>query len=158
MAPVLVVDRDASSGAWRVIGAVAGRGEAEALAARERILRAVPTDEPGATETDLVAVLGIDGRKVSGPLRELVAEGLVKRTGEGKPYRPYLYLRDAADNSPPNSPPGEGRVAFDNSPHPLRGGESKSDSPPTLPRGESSDDDGWDAEYLQSLIDTEAER
>lgn len=87
--PVLVIDRD-STGRYRLVGRATGREEAAALGDRERLLAAMPPQDPGATEAELVELLG-HPRNVAKPLRQLVASGYVARTGDGKRGSPYRY-------------------------------------------------------------------
>ena len=101
--PVLVVDRDPAMGAWAVVGEAASRKGAAGLGFRERILAALPAEAPGATEGDLAALIGVDKRKISGPLRELVREGLVAQAGEGVKGTPYLYAKNAAPECCPDA-------------------------------------------------------
>jgi hypothetical protein len=123
--PVLIVDYDPHTRSWRVVGETHDRGSARELEARERILSAVPGEPPGATEDQLAGLTDLDKRKVSGPLRKLVGDGVVIRTGEGKPYRPFYYWR----NSAPNSAPGGAELALKVRPLP-EGGRTQ---PTTLP-------------------------
>ena len=89
--PVLVVDREPKTGAWGVVGQAASRSEAAALGLRERLLTALPEQGPGTSETELVELVDEDKRKIGGPLRELVEDGLVSRTGAGQRGNPYRY-------------------------------------------------------------------
>ena len=142
MAQVMVIDRD-PAGAWRVIGEAADRRETDALGMRERILRALPADEPGSTEAELVQTVGVHKKKVSGPLRELVEDGLAAKAGEGKPYRPFRYTRAPSGNYAPNSAPTGAVLASSTLPLPLTGAEEDSHSAP-CPGAESAsvgDDD-----------------
>jgi hypothetical protein len=131
--PVLVVDRDVATGAWLVVGEAADRNESTALGQRERILRAVPIGEPGATEAELAELLELDGRKFGDSLRALVREGMIVRSGRGVRGDPYRYRR-AREGSPLDAPPATGRNGGSDSPHPRRGGESSGESPPA-PQG-----------------------
>jgi hypothetical protein len=117
---VLVIDYRRSDGTWRVVGEAEGRAESEGLGLRERLLSAVPIEPPGATETELAELVGLDGRKVGGPLRALVDGEEIERRGKGVKGSPYTYARKA----PPDSPPPQGSIADEDSPHPARGGES----------------------------------
>jgi proteasome lid subunit RPN8/RPN11 len=126
--PVLLVDRDPGSAAWRVIGEANGRGEAAGLSARERILRALPQEGDGTTERELAQVLGLDPRKIGNPLRELHGDGLIERIGGGRKGDPYRYHRPPAD-SPPE--PGEHPVQM----LPLPVGGSMECRISLLPRG-----------------------
>lgn len=154
-APVLLADRDPASGAWRVIGEAAGRFEAAGLGARERILQGLPEGGDGTTEGELAQVLGLDPRKIGKPLRELVDDGLIDRSGGGRRGDPYRYTR-AADDSPPDSPPGEGRNAPMDSPPPCRGGASNRESPRS-PGGETGSNGAkqYSDDELQALIDAQ---
>ncbi len=131
----LVVHRDAVTGSWRVIGEATDRDEARLLSANEKLLGAVPTEPPGMTEPELADALKVDTRKISGPLRELLERKEIRRDGAGKKGDPYRYSQPPQD-SPPNSPPGEGSIPFDDSPPPLKGGESNGAAPPMPPTGE----------------------
>jgi AAA domain len=89
--PVLVIDRDAGTGTWRVVGQATSRQEAAAMGMREQILSAMPDE--AITEAELTEVMGMDKRKLGGPLRELVSEEVVIRTGAGQRGDPYRYER-----------------------------------------------------------------
>ena len=89
--PVLVMDHDAETGGWRVVGQVANRQDAAALGLRERVLRALPGTQPGATEAELAGLVGVDKRKLG--LRELLSDGLVDRGGAGKKGDPFTYSK-----------------------------------------------------------------
>jgi hypothetical protein len=89
--PVLVVEREPEHGAWRVVGQAEDRHEAGALSMRDRVLRALPDESPGAAEKEVCELLELDPRKVGGPLRGLVKEGVVERAGRGVPGDPYRY-------------------------------------------------------------------
>jgi hypothetical protein len=96
---LLVVERDAALGAWRIVGEGASREEGAALAWRERLLRAVP-GEPGATLDELEKVVGVERRKWYGEFKALLSEGLIVRSGEGKRGDPYRHFRAPADSVP----------------------------------------------------------
>jgi hypothetical protein len=87
----LVIDYDRREGTWRVVGEAEDRAGSDLLGIRERLFSAVPAENPGASEDDLVALLGMDKRKLGGPLRQLVGEGLIERHGAGKRGDPYTY-------------------------------------------------------------------
>jgi KaiC/GvpD/RAD55 family RecA-like ATPase len=89
---VLVVELD-QDGEWRLVGEADSRLGSEVLGVREQILAAVPALEPGATEAELVELLGKDKRKFGGPLRKLVDDGDLKREGRGVSGSPYTYWR-----------------------------------------------------------------
>lgn len=96
---LLVVERDAALGAWRIVGEGASREEGAALAWRERLLRAVP-GEPGATLDELEKVVGVERRKWYGEFKSLLSEGLIVRSGEGKRGDPYRHFQAPADSVP----------------------------------------------------------
>lgn len=104
---LLLVDHDVATSSWRVVGQGGARGEALGLSHREALLRAVPSEEPGATEDELVDVIGVDKRKLSGPLRDLLKEGLIERDGAGKKGNSYRYWR-TPENAAPKSCPDAG--------------------------------------------------
>jgi hypothetical protein len=140
--PVLVVEREARTGAWRALGHAASREEAAAMGMRERILNVLTGAEGQITEDTLANLLDVDGRKVSRPLRDLVDEGRVTRSGEGKKGNPYTY-----SNAPPkSSPETRGESPLKCSPPPA-GGEHQHlvPSPTAGEKGEkagSADDTG----------------
>lgn len=127
---LLVYDYQPSDASWRVVGEADGRAAAGSLSHRDRLLSVTPTASPGITEKELAALIDVDPRKVSGPLRELLADQLIVRDGGGVKGDPYLYRK-----LPPDSPPSQGEHRPDDSPLPLRGGESESDLPPAPPSG-----------------------
>jgi AAA domain len=128
--PVLVVDHDPHERSWRVIGEAGDRSTASEFGVRERIRDALPSEEPGTTENELAELLELDGRKVSGPLRKLLDDG-VMRAGEGRKGDPYRYRKML----PQNAPPTPGEHPAENAPLLLRRGASEKDAPPDAPRG-----------------------
>ena len=115
MAPVLVADYDPPTGAWRIVGEVDDRHEADTLAAVRRIVEALPVSGAGLTERELADTLGEDKRKVSTPLRAAVEDQLVAVAGKGVKGSPYRYTRklqtQAAHDSAQILPTAEGRIA-----------------------------------------------
>jgi hypothetical protein len=128
---VLVAERDPATGVWRVVGEAADRAATVELGYRERILRALPKEPPGATEAELVDLVALDKRKLSGPLRELLEAGLAERTGEGVKGDPYRYS-GPGEKVPPKAAPGAGQNPREGGdsilPLPYRGAESESAS------------------------------
>jgi hypothetical protein len=120
---VLVIDYDRQDGTWRVVGEAEGRAGSDLLGIRERLLSFVPTEPPGATEDELVTLVGLDKRKVSKPLRGLRDEGLVEREGRGVRGDPYTYSKAA-----PKAAPVEGGIDDSDAALPLKGGSIESDS------------------------------
>jgi AAA domain len=137
--PVLVIDRDARSGVWRVAGQAASRQDAAALGVRELILRALPGEAPGATEAELVELVDLDARKVSGPLRELLGDGNVAKAGKGVKGNPFRYWKCSPESSPTTR--GESDSQF--SPSPI-GGE-KENRISEFPHGEDGGERGESA-------------
>lgn len=134
---VLVIDYDRQDGTWRVVGEAEGRSGSDALGIRERLLSAVPKESPGATEDKLATLVGLDKRKIGGPLREMVGEE-VERIGEGKKGDPYRYRRKAA----PNAAPAKGSIdCSDDSDAalPLKGGSIESHAAPDAAPGGQKD-------------------
>jgi AAA domain len=130
--PVLIVAHDPRERSWRVIGEAGDRDAAGELGIRDRILESLPSEEPGVTENELVEVVEIDKRKVSGPLRKLVAEGAVMRAGEGRAYHPFRYWRNTA----PNTAPDEGSVGRRKSALSFKEGRLDLTLPLSLPSGQ----------------------
>jgi hypothetical protein len=108
---VLVVDRDPATATWRVIGEAEDRGQAAGLHWCERLLEALPGDEPGVTEAELGRVLGADKRKFGEPLRTLVGGSRLERGGRGVPGDPYRYWKCPGEVSPPRDTSGEREVS-----------------------------------------------
>jgi hypothetical protein len=129
---VLLVDRDPTTCAWRVLGTADDRHDAGELGLRERIIDALPDDHHGITERALVELLDVDARKVSSPLRNLVHDGGVCRSGGGRKGDPYLYERMPSQVVPAVSPPAQGSYGADMLPLP-KGGASESFFPPSGP-------------------------
>jgi hypothetical protein len=131
---VLVIDYDRHVGTWRVVGEADGRAGSDLLGIRERLLSTVPTKPPGAGELELVELVGVDKRKLSGPLRELVDEGQIERDGAGKKGDPYTYAKAA-----PKAAPAEGTFGLRDAAPPLKGGSIESDSAPdAAPEGQKA--------------------
>ena len=128
---VLVIDRDAATGGWRVVGQAESRSESTTLGHRERILAALPDRAPGATEAELADLLHVDVRKVSGPLRDLLAKDHIAKTGGGVKGDPYRYWTPPK-TPPKNSPAAGGESVPSFSPSPKGGEKEKriSDFPP----------------------------
>jgi hypothetical protein len=83
-------------------------------------------------------VLDIDKRKLSKPLRDLVGEGLVTRVGEGKPYKPYRYLKDRETTLPRTLPLAGAELTSSTLPLP-EGGQREIQSPPAARGAELPD-------------------
>lgn len=132
----LVVDYDVTTASWRVVGEAAGRDEAKAFGISENLLRAAPEEPPGSTEPELAGVLGIDKRKISGPLRDLHEAGKLTRLGEGKKGDPYRYLRPP-DDAAPNAAPGRGQHPLDDAAPALKGAASNNAAPPRVALGQN---------------------
>ena len=117
--PVLVIGRNPATGIYQAIGYAESRNGAAALDMRGRIVAAL-TEEP-VTEDVLASILDVDGRKISRPLRDLVDEGRLTRSGEGKKGDPYRYGKC----SPKSSPAAGGESPLKCSPPPIGGSISK---------------------------------
>jgi hypothetical protein len=114
---VLVLDYHVGDGIWRVVGEAEGRVESEGIGLREKLLAVVPIESPGATENELATLVGLDKRKISRPLRELVGSK-IERVGKGRKGAPYRYHRNAA----PDSASPEGGIADSDSALPRKEG------------------------------------
>jgi hypothetical protein len=132
--PVLVVDHDPDSCSWRTIGQAEDRAATATLGVRERLLDATPSEPPGATESEIADLVGLDGRKISKPLRQLVADGLIDRTGDGRKGSPFSYHQTGPPKAPLKSSPrtgGRNEGEFDSPPY----GEGENPRfAPTAPR------------------------
>ena len=133
--PVLIVDCNPRERSWRVVGEAGDRTTASEIGIRERILRALPSDEPGATESELADLLELDARKISAPLRKLLDDGAVLRDGGGRKGDPYHYRRPAENASPEFSPTAGGASPSKCSPS-LKGGASNIETSSLPPPGE----------------------
>lgn len=103
--PLLVVERDMATRAWRVVGEGGGRGDGEVVVRREALLRALPTDAPGCTQDELAALVGGKREAWHGALQSLLAEGAVRREGAGRKGDPYRYSRpDSGGKEVPKIP------------------------------------------------------
>ena len=138
--PVLVIDHDAETGGWRVVGRAGSREEAAQLNGDERILAALPDDAPGITEPDLVDVLGVHPREVAKPLRSLHGRGLSVRTGEGKRGDPYRYSK-----APPKSSSESGVETVSLSPPPPSRRRRKETTPEEAPVPSGGESNGTGA-------------
>jgi hypothetical protein len=58
--PVLVVEHDPRTVSWRVLGEADGRGDAAGVGWRDRLLHALPEEEPGVTYEDIAGLLDAD--------------------------------------------------------------------------------------------------
>jgi len=98
--PLLVVDYDPGTGSWCVVGEGEGRGDAASVSWRDRVIKALPAREPGATYPDLEGALGADKRKWAPTLSVLVADRLVATAGEGVRGDPKRFWRAIAESVP----------------------------------------------------------
>ena len=104
--PLLVVELDRATASWRIVGEGDNREDAVRVGVREGLLNAAPTEPAGASEQELANALGLDRRKVGGPLRALVSDGHLLRSGSGKKGSPYLYWRPPDEGAPQSCPDG----------------------------------------------------
>ena len=95
---MLVYDYDPHDPSWRVIGQGDGRHEAEGIAWREKIFRALPVYPPGATYGDLTERFNADKRKWLGALTKMVDEGVVDTSGDGVKGDPKRFWRGNSDS------------------------------------------------------------
>lgn len=93
----LVVNHDAATGAWSVVGE-GERGEARSIADRQAIITAL-SDGGELTRAELERALGTPQRQWAASLHKLIEDGRVHRSGagvKGKAYRYSLMRTDAA--------------------------------------------------------------
>jgi len=91
--PALVVEQNAATRSWHLIGEAEDRAATSALGWRERLLQTLPKDEPGLTLAELKDILEADPRKWHEALKVLIGEGLVRRLGGGRKGDPHRHLR-----------------------------------------------------------------
>jgi hypothetical protein len=141
----LVVNQDAATGAWAVIGEGA-REDARAMSDRQSILDALGGS--ALTRDELEDAMGSPERQWHATLTALITEGEVQRIGEGKRGSPYKFLR--------NNTAAQKRAETDSlSAHPLRDAErnlSAQQKPAQL--SAQKHDGGWSDAELQSLVDS----
>jgi hypothetical protein len=92
----LVVNHDAATRAWSVIGE-GERGDARSITDRQAILAALG-DGKELTRAELEHIIGAPNRQWDRELRKLIEEGQVQRSGAGKKNDPHRYSipRDTA--------------------------------------------------------------
>ena len=96
---VLLYDYERRTGAFGVIGEAEERGASQATRKRAAVLDALGDET--LTQHDLKERIG-DSKDWRGALKELVAEGIVEKFGEGKKGDPYTYRRILWEGSEQN--------------------------------------------------------
>lgn len=96
--PLLLIDFDPATCAWRVVGEGSGREDGARASAREALLATLPAVAPGATLGEIEEATGKNRRDWHTTLSDLVDDGAVNRTGEGVKGKPYRYWRSPADS------------------------------------------------------------
>jgi AAA domain len=142
----LVVSHDATAGAWSVVGE-GERGEARLIADRQAIIAALQSDGE-LTRAELEQALGSRQRQWAAPLRSLLEEGRVRRSGagvKGKPYRFSLVRTDSAQPAAQHPRRNRAEPRSDDAAHPEgvqheRGELPKARSAPTAAADAGSDD------------------
>jgi hypothetical protein len=107
------------------------------------------SEVPGASEAELVELVGLDKRKLSGPLRELVADGSVERAGAGRKGDPFRYFRAAEKAAPKRCPEAGAAPALEMLPLPV-GGQHQETETARCPGAESN---GWKREAADAFIE-----
>ena len=86
----LVFEREGN--VWSVVGEGTDRGDARDIASRGVLLGAMSFDE-GVTRADIEAATGTQAREWHATLDQLITDGVVTRSGEGKRGDPYRYTK-----------------------------------------------------------------
>jgi AAA domain-containing protein len=98
--PVVVVDWDPATGAWRLVGQADSRSGVGSMVGRNELLAVLPSEEPGATFEDLEGLMAADKRKWGPLLNELVQAGQVQRAGRRRKGDPYRFWAAPEDSVP----------------------------------------------------------
>jgi hypothetical protein len=89
----LLIDHDAATDSWRVVGEGFDRHDARAICDREALLERVPAEAPGVTRQELEQEVGSPHRQWAPQMQKLIDEELVVRDGEGRKGDPYRFRR-----------------------------------------------------------------
>lgn len=89
----LLIDHDAATDSWRVVGEGVDRHDARAICDREALLEHLPADEQGLTRDELEAEIDSPHRQWAPQMQKLIDEGFATRDGEGRKGDPYRYRR-----------------------------------------------------------------
>ncbi len=99
---VLVIEHDAATDAWAVVGQGEDRRDMRAVADRAALLSTLPTTTPGMTRQELEEEIGSPHQQFASTLTQLIGEGHAARDGAGKKGDPYRYriLRNPPAQNP----------------------------------------------------------
>ena len=90
---VLVIEHEVNQGRWRVIGEGADRADARDISDRVGLLSVIPDSEEGITRKELIEAMGSPELQWHAVLDQLISDGHVGKTGEGKRGNPYRYKK-----------------------------------------------------------------
>lgn len=88
---VLVIDHDAASDAWSVVGQGDDRRDMRAVADRAALMTTLPISEPGMTRQEIEDEIGSPHQQFAPTLTRLIDDGQIHRDGAGKKGDPYRY-------------------------------------------------------------------
>ena len=94
----LVIEHDATTGSWSVVGEGADRGDARNIADRRALLAAL-TAGASLTRVELEQEVGSPERQWHGQLEQLIEEGQVRRIGAGRKGDPYRFEMVRSDSA-----------------------------------------------------------
>ena len=145
---VLVLEHDAGTDAWSVVGEGEDRRDTRAVADRAALLSALPTSEPGMTRNELEDEIGSPHQQFAPTLARLIDEGQATRDGAGKKGDPYRYriLR----NTPAQHPRTNAELS---GAHPFRDAPERTSIPfcaETQVNGHAAD--GWTVDDIDRLV------
>lgn len=88
---VLVIEHDAGTDAWTVVGQGDDRRDTRTVADRAALLSTLPADEPGMTRQEIEQEIGSPHQQFAPVLTRLIDDGHATRDGAGKKGDPYRY-------------------------------------------------------------------
>jgi len=159
---VLVIEHDATTGAWSVIGEGADRGDAREITDRAALMAALDHDET-LTRQELEQAMGSPERQWHTTIERLIETGAVIKTGAGKKGDPYRYKKPLTDSAQPpaQNPRRNGNSAGfeDAAQPPLRVQHQNQHSPETFrPSRCAASNPGAETDSLAVDADAEFER
>ncbi len=118
---VAVIEQNAESGEWSVIGEGADRGDAREISDRASLLTVLDAEEP-LSRAELQEAMGSPEQQWHDTLKALLSAGEVVRSGEGKKGDPYRYRKvrtDAAQTPAQNRRSNTREAVLDAAAHPV---------------------------------------
>ncbi len=96
--PAITLIERVSDG-FRVVGTADDTSEAASVGWHERLIEALPADGEPISISDLEVLTGEDRRKWNAPLRDLIRDAVIERSGVGRKGSPFMYARSTVQIS-----------------------------------------------------------